>query len=453
MLSRGDKVLLSISGGTDSLALWQLFLRFKPVLGLNLHVFHLNHMLRKEAEDDANFVRGLAEEAGIPSSIVSYDVPSYIAKHRLSTQEGARRIRYELLQDVAERIGADRIALGHHAEDQAETFLMWLLRGAGTEGLAGIPAVRGRYIRPLIETRRVDLEDYCKKHGLTPRIDPSNFDLAYERNRVRLELIPYLTTHYQPRLVEILSHTGQIIADEGSVISQLTQEKFKKLVRLQKNEVRIHIPALASLPVALRRRLLRRAIQEVKGDLRGIEFRHIESLVERISEKRKVDVDLPEGVAVFQEYEYLVVSSQEARKAEPFGKIGLRVPGKTEVPPLDIEIEASVFNSGQADIVQGPDTAFLDSNKVRLPLVVRSRRDGDVFVPLGMRDFKKLQDFLVDEKVPRRERDRIPVVESGEGIVWVAGYRIDDRFKVTAKTIKVLVLKLKREQKSSHRSL
>lgn len=447
MLSKGDKVLLSISGGTDSLVLWQLFLRFKPSLGLSLHVFHLNHLLRREAEDDARFVKALAEESGVPSSIVNYDVSSYIAKHRLSTQEGARRIRYELLQDVAGRIGADRIALGHHADDQAETLLMWMLRGAGTEGLAGIPAVRGRYIRPLIETKRADLENYCREHGLSPRIDPSNFDLTYERNRIRLELLPYLTSRYQPRLVEILSHTGQIIADEGSVILQLVQEQFKKLAQVKDNEVRIYVPALESLPVAMRRRLLRRAVQEVKGDLRGIEFKHIEAVVEGISEARRLDLDLPEGIAVFQEYDYLILSGQGARRPEPIAETGLRVPGRTRIAPLDIEIEAAVLSSSPTDLIQGPDTAFLDFDSFELPLVVRSRREGDVFVPLGMRDFKKLQDFLVDEKVPRRERDRIPVVESGKGIVWIAGHRIDDRFKVRAKTRSILVLRVRREPK------
>lgn len=442
MLSRSNKVLLSISGGVDSLALWQLFLRFKPVFELSLHVFHLNHMIRKEAEEDASFVRTLAEKAEVPSSIVNYDVPRYVAEHGLSPQEGARIIRYQFLEEVAGKIGADRIALGHHADDQAETLLMWLLRGAGVEGLAGIPAVRGRYIRPLIETRRADLESYCQRYQLEPRVDLSNFSFAYERNRIRLDLIPYLESRYQPRLVDVLAHTGQLIADEGSLISQLTEEKFRKLAQFQNKEIRIYTPALESLPVAMRRRLLRRAIQEAKGDLRGIEFKHIESLVERISGKERVDVDLPAGIVIYQEYDYLVFSGKADRRPRSIKEVELKVPGKTGVSPLNMEIGAEVLSPQQVDVIQNARKAFLDFNKITLPLVARSRKEGDAFVPLGMRDFKKLQDFLVDEKVPRRERDRIPVVESGEGIVWVAGYRIDERFKVTAGTRKVLALEL-----------
>lgn len=443
MLQPGYIVLLSVSGGCDSLALFKLLLKLQPLFDLKLHVFHLNHKLRKEAEADALFVEKLAKREKVPCYVVTYDVPFYIKKHGLSVQEGARKIRYQVLEEVADRIGADCIALGHHTDDQAETVLMWLLRGSGAEGLTGIPPVRGRYIRPLIEVRRSELEEYCRTQGLKPRLDLSNFNLGYKRNRIRFDLIPYLSSRYQPRLVEVLSRTGQILADENAMITELTEAEFKKIIKKQGKEFKLYLPAFLKLPLAIKRRLLRRVIGEIRGDLKGVEFKHIESLISYVSRNHKQVLDLPAGISVFYEYDYLVITSPE----EKIGKIEiveLNVPGCTKIEALGLEISATlVENQGEIEKIRDLSIALLDFDRLTFPLKVRYRQEGDAFQPLGMKNIKKLQDFLVDKKIPRRERDRIPLVESGNQIVWVGGYRIDERFKIASKTKKILKLELK----------
>ncbi len=394
---------------------------------------------------DATFVKELAEEEKIPCSIVNFDVASFVRKHRLSIQEGARRIRYQLLEELADRIKADRIALGHHADDQAETILLWILRGGGTEGLTGIPPVRNRYIRPLIETKRSELKEYCRRQGLKPRLDLSNLNMKYMRNRIRFELVPYLTSRYQKQLVEVLSRTAQIMSDENNVIADLTEEEFGKIAKVEGKEVRIYLPSFMKLSLAIKRRFLRRAIEVVKGNLKDVEFKHIESLVGYAGDNYKLILELPPKIRAFREYDYLILGTGREYAHSRLKTLQLSIPGCIGIEDSVLEMCATLMeNKEDIDVEAKPDSAFLDYEKLSLPLKVRYRKKGDSFQPLGMVYSKKLQDFFVDEKVPWRERDSIPLVESENQIVWVAGYRIDERFKITPQTKQILKLELRR---------
>lgn len=454
MLAPGDRVLVAVSGGPDSVALLHVLFDLRETLDLELHVFHLNHMMRgKASERDALFVKELADELGLPCTIRSFDVPAYIDERGLSPEEGAREVRYMLLDEVAEEVGASKIALGHQANDQVETFIMRILRGAGMEGLGGIPPVRNRYIRPLIEVGREEIEAYCREERIEFRVDASNLNLSYLRNRVRHRLIPALQ-EYSPGFRENALKTIEILAADQVFLEEVTEEEFTRIAVTEEKLVKLTRSALLKLPLAIRRRVIREGIRFVKGDLTGIEFKHIEAISDYVTlGKGKLQVDLPHGLVAFSEYGAIIVAQKKKLKSPAVGGVLLDIPGATEVRELGVKFIADLGSARDFKPSEEKEVAYLDADELRAPLQgrrpprvetlkIRTRLPGDSFRPLGMKGSRKLQDFFVDEKVPRRRRDRVPILEMNGQIVWVVGYRIDDRFKVTDETRKVLRLKV-----------
>lgn len=440
--------MVSVSGGMDSLSLLHLLYDLREDLRVTLHVFHLNHMIRgEEAEEDMRFVKDFAQKLNLPCTALSFDVSAYVAENRLSLEEGAREVRYMLLEKVADEIKADKIVLGHHRDDNVETFLMRILRGAGAEGLRGILPVRGKCIRPLIEVGKEEIENYCQINNLEFRVDTSNLSLFYERNKIRHKLIPVLE-EYNPKFKEIISNTIEILDEENAYLSCLAEECLAKLAEQSKDLIKISSLKLLSLPLAIQRRLARKIIELIKGDLRGIEFKHIEKVLEGAAfEEKSFQMDLPGDLVVFSEQKKVVVAKKETLKKPSLFEQVLKVPGKTEIEELRVDLAADFVDNKGLVIKNDKSIAYLDADKLKFPLKVRTRRLGDRFKPLGMQEEKKLHDFFIDEKVVKRERDRVPLVLSGEQIVWVVGYRIDDDFKVDSKTRKVLEICLKEKRK------
>lgn len=448
MLSTGDNVLVAVSGGPDSVALLHFLKRIEPIYNLSLHVFHLNHEIRgKEADEDAKFVAELAARLAVPATLESYDVPALMKREKLSLEEAAREARYRLMDQLAVELKVDRIALAHHADDQVETFLMRLIRGAGLEGLGAMLPVRGIYIRPFIEVSKSDILRYIEDNGLTYRIDASNEDLSILRNRVRSELVPLLTS-YNPQFKGSLLKTIEIVREDQAHLNTLTDGVFDLLAETGDGIVRLNIQGMEAQPVSLKRRLVRKCIKWVKGDLRGIEFKHAEAILDALKRVPvQFEMELPGGIIVFTEYEDLVFARKQLLEILTLEPVKLAVPGITHVEPLGIEIEAQYRDTRDLTFEGDGDVAHLDADKLGETFEVRTRKPGDIFVPFGMMGEKKLQDFFVDQKVPRRQRDRVPIVTAGAHIVWVAGFRIDERFRVTAQTRRVLVLHLKSRRK------
>ena len=444
-------VVVGVSGGPDSVCLVHLLTQIKKSLGVRLHIAHLNHMLRgASSDDDARYVEQLAKSLKIPVTIEARDVDAYRKEHKLSMEEAAREVRYDFLARVAESAGAECVALGHTEDDQVETVLMHLVRGAGIAGLRGMlpiidihPCRQGRLrlIRPLLGVTRKETEDYCRANDLKPCTDLTNFSLDYRRNRFRHELVPMLR--------EANSNVGAAIrrvthsaADYLSFIESEVAKVWSDVVCVNPFGITINTEAILSLHPALQSHLLRRVMRETLGDLVDIEAVHIERMMEALRKPAGRRISLPRGLKFYVSYDTCLLA-KDAMDVCPLPAIRrgccLKVPGVTLL--FGWRVECDIVQSSER--VDGFKACIdLDASGTRL--TVRRRRPGDRFQPLGMSNMKKLQDFMVDAKIPSMWRDRVPLVCSQDSIVWVVGWRISDNVKITAETNKTLRISFER---------
>ncbi len=449
MVPPGSLVLVAVSGGPDSVALLHILNYLKKELQFSLHVAHLNHMFRgKEAEEDARFVAELAGRLGLPATVAARDVPAYRDKYRLSSQAAARQVRYNFLREVALSTGAARIALAHQADDQAETVLLNFLRGAGPAGLKGMLPVRGDlFIRPLLEVRRTEIERFLSDNGFLWRQDSSNQKTIYTRNRLRLELIPYLEREYNPALIPALLRLADICREEDEFLEDVAEKAFAKVSRKVDSKcLSLDVAGLDSLEAAVRRRVVRRAWREIAGGDAALTFERTESVLELLGPgKSCAEVELPGGVLVRRAGRNLYIGSVLPKTGRvPFFCYPLKVPGSVYIPEAGCTVRAEI-----TELHRAPDPKSLPAEEVlldldRLPadLCVRRRQEGDVFWPLGLASPQKLKDFLIGQKVPRWQRDLIPLVTCGREIIWVGGIRPGEPYKVGKGTKRILHLKI-----------
>ncbi len=448
MLETGDRVVVAVSGGPDSVCLLGVLRDLAAELGIALHAAHLDHMFRgEESAAEARFVASLCRDIGVPATVEARDVPAYCAGRGLSAQAGAREVRYGFLREVARRSGAQRIALGHTAGDQAETVLMRLIRGAGPAGLAGIPPVRDDIIRPLIEATRPEILAYLVDRKLGYVNDPSNLSPVYTRNRVRRELIPALE-RFNPRIVETLAAEAALLREENEAAAAQLEPVIGLVLRQDGDRMRIGRTAFNALPAAVRRRILRFALASFAGPGRELSSVQTEESVRFMeSAQSGRSLHLPGGLVLSREYDDLVIGPGERDRGFLFP---LSVPGVTRVPALGLSVEVRVSGEGASRDRRDENNewqAQFDYAKIALPLALRSRRRGDRFHPAGMGGrAKKLQDYFVDEKVPRPMRDRVPLLASGDDIVWVVGMRTNERFLAGPGTERVLAVSVTSER-------
>ncbi|MEE9248683.1 MAG: tRNA lysidine(34) synthetase TilS [Dehalococcoidia bacterium] len=442
-------LVVGVSGGPDSLSLLYALYHLADELGLALHIGHLNHCLRgRDSDEDAAFVADLAQQLGIPYTMGREDVALRAPGHSSSLEEKAREARYEFLAGVVEKVGASGAAVAHTADDQTETMLLHILRGAGVPGLQGMRPVTDikspsgkplRLFRPLLEITREETEAYCRVLGLSPKADYTNQLPDRLRNRIRLELLPYLR-EYNPNIDQAIRRLGAAASLDTAFIEAEVESVWPTVVTEVGAGLRLSREKLLSLHPAPRRYLLRRALQVILGDLVDIEQVHILSLEELLSGPTGKTIHLSRGITATTEYDDYMITGVEGKGDGPSlsAEHTLQVPGVTTVPGW--RVSASIMEKKEADGIAGGLRAVLDMDAVGGRLTVRGRRDGDRFQPLGMKGTKKLQDFLVDSKVPRRLRDHTPLVCAGGRIVWVVGLRIDEAAKITDETTRVVAL-------------
>lgn len=444
MVKKGDKIIVGVSGGPDSVCLLNLFNKFRDNLGIFLYVAHLDHMFRgKESEEDACFVKTLCQKWNIPFFSDKTDVPKFAKNYGLSPEDAARRVRYDFFRRVKGQIKAQKVATGHNQNDHEETILMNILRGAGLDGLVGIDPVRGIYIRPLIEIPREAIEKYLKLEDIPFRIDATNLTTDYFRNSLRLKLIPIIRKKYCPHFGQSLRRLSEITRRDLSFLKQATEKAEADVVRYQPEKVIIDIEKFLKQHEAIKFRLVRSAVERLSGNVKDFEIRHTKLLADFIEEASPGSViDLPKNLQGIKEYDNFVLSKASFGEIPDYYYV-LSVPGETTIKDTGINIKTYIKPKDEIKMTPDTNTSYLDYDKIDSNLIIRNRRPGDRFKPLGGMGFKKLKNFFIDEKVPRRKRNQIPIIESDGKIVWVGGMRIDDRFKVTEETKTVLVMELR----------
>lgn len=453
LFSAGDKLVVAVSGGADSVCLLHILAQWQRELGVELHVAHLNHQLRgAESDSDASYVSDLAYKLGVPATIERRDVTAYRDQKGGSLEEAAREVRYSFLAEVTRGIGTSKVVVGHTRDDHIETVMMHLLRGVGTAGLRGLQphsvlpygenSGQLEVARPLLEVTRQETLDYCQRYNLAPRSDSSNVSPSFLRNRVRLELLPMLRS-YNPGVDKALLRLADIAGDDISFIEKQASLLWKKLASEEDDVIYLDISKMVTSPRAMQRQIFRRAVKQLRGNLKDVEADHIETMMDFLSKPAGKKLCLPDGLTLSTEYGRLVLASAQASicPLPPLKGISkINIPGKTDL--LGWRVRADIVR----EVVGDEDglAASFDLDKVGKELTVRQRRPGDRFQPLGMSQAKKLQDFMVDSRIPRFWRDRVPLICSPKQILWVVGWRIDDRVKVTENTKEILRLQFER---------
>jgi len=449
LVDTDNSLLVAVSGGADSVCLLHVLFQLKTELGADLHVAHLNHCLRgAESDADARYVAELASQLGIPFTIEDRDVKGYKEKRGVTLEEAAREVRYAFLSEVSKSIRAKQVAVGHTMGDNVETILLHIIRGSGTRGLQGLqPVVTWQtmsgditVIRPLLCITRHQTEQYCDSYQLQPCLDTSNLSLSPLRNRLRYQLLPLLEK-YNPRVNEAILRTAGIAGDDLAFLDAETRKCWDKIALRERDTVVLEKERFLGLQVSLRRNLLRMAIGELAGNLKDIESRHIEILMDALDKPAGKMLYLPDGLFFYIEYNrYLLTKKPES--LSPFsslkGEYTLNIPGETVIPGWIISAE--VIQPERVKLGEDNYTAYFDFDKSGKTLSVRARKTGNRFQPMGLPGFKKVGQFMIDEKIPRTWRPHIPVVCSEQQIMWIVGWRIDDRVKVTENTSHVLRL-------------
>ncbi len=459
LANENETLLVGVSGGPDSVCLIHILASLSETLGIKLHIAHLNHLLRgAESDADADYVSALARELGIPATIERREVKAYQKEHRLSLEEAAREVRYAFFSEVARSLGADTVVVGHTADDQIETVLMHLVRGTGLAGLRGMQplsamrftgGVELKIARPLLEVSRAETEAYCAARGLSPRSDSSNILTDRLRNKIRSQLVPLLRD-YNPDIDSALLRMAGAADSDLAYIEKEASRVWGKVVREQPDGIAIDKDEFAKLHPALKRHLVRSALQNLLGDLQDIESVHIESLLDALAKPAGKKLSLARGLAFHGDYDYGFITINKTLPC-PYpaleGEHRLEIPGETEL--CGWRVKSSILTSRQKKGSEKELQACFDLDVVGKELTVRGRRRGDRFQPLGMESPKKLQDFMVDAKISRSRRDNVPLVCSPQHILWVVGWRIDHRARVTPSTRHVLCLEFDKIRFSS----
>ncbi len=447
----GQHLLVAVSGGPDSVALLSLLHRLVQSWRLTLTVVHCNYGLRgAESDGDESFVRDFCQERHLP--LVTHRPLLVKRRQHSSLQAMARETRYAFMRQLAHEVEADRIVVGHTANDQAETVLMWMLRGAGMTGLAGMSYVRqDRVIRPLLASTREEVLAYLDQEGLSYRRDSSNEKPLYHRNRIRRELLP-VVMKLAPAAVRLLQRQTDVLREDERYLEQVTSDLVRRLVsRASGGEQQVDRQAFIELPVALQRRFVRAILRTYDAEGRASSLRLVES-VRQIFLKGKsgAQLSLRQALVVLEQDSVRFCSLSGACTAAASSGHGQSESLRLSVPVTvywagtnqQIHVQRMArLEAEQGGAAPSAQRAVFDADRCSGPLVVRSWRAGDRFVPQGMKgNSKKLQDFFTDRKVPRQRREGLPLLVAPEGILWVVGMRQDERFAVRSETVNCLVV-------------
>lgn len=448
MFDKGDKVIVAVSGGPDSICLLYILNELKEELGITLVGAHINHCLRgDESDKDEEYAKKTCESLSIDFYSKKIDIHRISEEKNISCEMAGREVRYEFFEELRIKLNANKIALAHNANDQAETILMRIMRGTGIEGMIGIKPVRDKiYVRPILHLSRKEIEKYCEINNISPRIDKSNLENIYARNKVRLDLIPYIEENFNKDIIKTLNRLSDIVKLDNDYLESVSAIEYKKYCEIGSQRVILNKKAFAAHE-AIVSRIIRNALLAVNHNLYNFEKIHISSIIELQKHDTGKTIMLPQNIIVENCYGnihiYINIKMAEVNNKQ----YALNINEKNFIHYLNKVVEINVKPKAQFVEVKGNDyVRYFDYDKIQEPITFRYRKDGDKFMPLGMKGNKKLKDLFMDLKIPKVKRNEIPLICFGDDIGWVVGYRVSEKFKVSKDTKNILQIIIESEE-------
>ncbi len=446
MINDGDRIIIALSGGPDSITLLHILHTLKNKLNITIYAAHVNHLLRgKDAYKDEELCKKYCDELGILCFVKRVDINQLAKIKNISHELAGREARYEFFDELMKKYNCNKIAIAHNLNDQAETVLMRMMRGAGIEGLVGIRPVRDNiFIRPLIEITRNEIEKYCEENKLPAAIDKTNFENIYARNKIRLELIPYMENNFNKDIIHTLNRMSNIIREDNDYLEEISDEIFKKYCYRKDDRVIIYKDAFKEHKTIITR-VLRKAILQIKGDLYNIENSHIIDIIKLYNQNTGKTIMLPDSLMVDNVYKDIHIYKEMKNHNTNIYEV-ITFNDEFYCEKLHTKIITKVLhkNNNDVNLKDSDMIKYFDFDKVKDNIILRYRKDGDRFTSLGMKGSKKLKDLFIDLKVPRHERDIIPLICFGNEIGWIVGYRISEKFKVDNNTERILQICIER---------
>lgn len=447
LLKKGDKVVLGLSGGPDSVCLLHILKQLEKEYDISIYAAHLNHQIRGiEAQKDVMYISQLCDSLGVKLFVKSINVPAYCKEKGLSLEEGARKLRYEMFYEIKQKTKSDKIAIGHNLNDQAETIIMRMMRGTGLQGLKGIEYKRDEtIIRPILDIERSNIEEYCDKFNLKPRIDSTNLESIYTRNKIRLELIPYMQEKFNSNIVESICRMGNNLKLDNDYIEEEGNRYFKNVSTLKENEsVEIDLVNYFNLHKAIKSRIIRNSIKYILGDTNFIDQKHIEDILD-LEDENKINkkLVLPRGLFVYRNDSKILFTNKEITYEECEFSHNVPKDGVIKIKETGVFIETQTMSIERfKGLKSDKSSKVLDLDKIKGGMVVRNRKSGDKIKLAG--GSKKLKNLFIDLKIPREERSKVPVLVDEEEVVCVGDYKISENYKIDVNTKEVLKITFKK---------
>lgn len=474
MLEQGDRVVIGVSGGADSVCLFLILLALQEIYQLTLFVVHVNHGIRGlEANEDQCFVERLCEQYKIPCKVVEKNVPEIAKIRKISEEEAGRSIRYEAFYQTLTEVNADKIAVAHNQNDQAETVLLHLIRGSGLKGMGGIPPQRGEIIRPLLLVSRAEIEAFLENGEYAYRTDSSNLQEKYTRNKIRLKVLPYLSRELNQKAVLHITKTAGMLREAEEYIEKNTQIAFEKIVKVKNGQYSFKIEKFSQEDIVIKKALIRKILFGLACAQKDIDTAHIEAVLELIKRQVGKQIDLPYGITVKRAYEALYFERKEKteqiEKEKKFKPIKLEPPCRVTLPYQQgslvlrlIEVSKGTLFIASEDAEQNSEknliipknscTKWFDYDKIVSMIVLRRRETGDYFQQDAQGHHKKLKSYFIDEKIPQDKREEWLLIAEGNHILWILGNRMSEYYKVSKATKRILEITIDGGTESDQRT-
>lgn len=440
LIKKADTIIVGASGGPDSQFMIYILNSLKSQIDFEIILAHLNHLHRKEARNDENLVRKTAEELNLKFFTRARSMDDYAREHKISSEDAGRRLRYEFFNELAKEYKNSKIAVAHNKDDQAETVLMRIIRGTGLDGLRAMDYKSGNIIRPILDIKKSEILAFLDSKNIAYAIDHTNFENDYTRNKIRLDIIPKLED-INPRVIDQIYNLSELAKDDLEILDEVIDDKFTDLAEIKKDRITFDKAKFDKTDSAILRRIIRKAIETLNGEIKDISKENIDEYltIRDLDNGKKI---IKDRLRLRKSYDSYILEMEKTK-----GKFN----DELYLKDLDLinfdglYIKTSIINSNKYE--KSRNIGYFDYDKLKFPLKVRTRKNGDRFTPLGHKSEKKLKDFFIDQKVDREKRDDIPLIISNDKIIWLIGLRISDNFKVTESTKRILKIEVCDENK------